>query len=38
MCLQPKVIVDGEIVCLRKGVCVGGFDEVCVSEQSDFGD
>lgn len=38
MWLQHKVIVDGEIVCLRKGVFVGGFDEVCVSEQSDFGD
>lgn len=37
MWLQTKVIVDGEIVCLRKGVFVGAFDEVCVSE-SDFGD
>lgn len=38
MWLQPKVIVDGETVCLRKGVFVGVSDEVCASEQSDFGD
>lgn len=38
MWLPPKVIVDGEIVCLRKGVFVGVSGEVCESEESDFGD
>lgn len=32
------MIVDGEIVCLRTGVFVGVSDEVCESEESDFGD
>lgn len=36
MWLPSKVIVDGEIVCLRTGVFVGVSDEVCEGEESDL--